>query len=728
MLNEQVALQCKNTRTYLRIVGYDKNKDDIVSFLRTYSKMCSDETKFINYTISTPTFDEVDLIMNLLYNKDINLVTTNFASLKYVVDTIFKMYKADLRDKLLSKLFLKFQKINSLPNMSSTSFKNVFVRVLKALDSDFNKVLELLNSGNSVNILFIGKVNKYDLLILDILYSLGINIVLVDFQYKQDVLITPLYTLYDGVCKELSDIENICTNTPDSIIENTSWVKLNKKDTLVNCLNMIYQNNIKRINEKIKVVNIGFSGVLDKNDYLLQLNSFYLEHSYELLLIDNNYSMPTYDELTEYKLNYVDKGLDIVLKEFNCFKYTSIPVCMEAALKRVLYRKVYKSETQKANDEMVLSIWVLRICKLFFAKELEVQKVPIIILWNKLSDKISQLIQILAELPIDIIHFCPNKLNELGNTQIAYYDLGISNMEILEFPKTLKSVTKVETVAYKAQEEIRDVLAHDIGIFRMKQFKSLNSIVLKTTYEEMNILWGQQAKFRPSFSIKGDVVVLPNIFAKVEGVEDDINDYLHFIKEKKGSNNTVFISQFPFVSTVNVNDYKYGFIKQIVYNGAVDLKRYMQSEFYAYSLYSDETQQFIMNRLQNFLSLEWCSTFSSKQIFVVLYVLLNMPDVILQLIHTFDFSGEIPKLVLFNSTKNPLSFEESVLLMFLNSIGFDIVVYVPTGYKILEQYIDSKYFNTLSIGKYNFNLTVDDVDRVSMIQKPKKGFFSSLFS
>lgn len=724
MLNEQMGLQYINSNKYLLITGYDI-REDMISFLKNYSKECTEDTKFINSIVSTPTFDEVNLIMSLLYNNDLNLVTTNYASLKYVVDTIFRVYKADFRNKLLEILLSLFKQLRVIPTVTDVCFKNAFVRVLKALDSVFDKVLAQLNCGEKVNLLFVGKINKYDMLSFDVLYKLGATLVLIDFYTKAETFYKPLYELLSGNIKQLQGIEDICSRLPDSIIENTSWVQLNQKNTLEDCLMTVYKDNIKRIDEKIKVVNLGFSGVLDKEIYLQLVNKFYLEHSYDILLIDNTFKMPTYDEISEYRINYADKDLEYILKEFNCFKYTTIPKCVNYALNKVLSKKVYNSETHKNNEQMVLSIWVLRICKNFFAKELNIVKVPIIVLWNKNIEKMSELVQVLSELPIDIIHFCPNKLNELSTSQIAYYDLGLSNMDILDFPKTLKDVTKVETVAYKAQEEIRTALSQEVGIFRMKQFKDLNSVMLKTTYEEMNILWSQQAKFRPSFSISGDVVLVPSIFAKIEGVEDDVVNYLSLIKDKK-SKNALFISKFPFIQSVNTNDYRYGFIKQIVYNGAVDLKRYMQSEFYSYSLYSDETQQFIMNRIQNFLSLEWCSKLKSKDIFIVLYVLLNMSQELLQLIHTFDFTGDIPKVVIFNSDSMSLSFEECTLIMFLKSIGFDIAVYVPTGYKIIEQYIDSKWFNSMVIGKYDFSLSVSDIENAS-VAKPKKSFFSSLF-
>lgn len=79
---------------------------------------------------------------------------------------------------------------------------------------------------------------------------------------------------------------------------------------------------------------------------------------------------------------------------------------------------------------------------------------------------------------------------------------------------------------------------------------------MQTTYEEIPILWDQELNFRPNFTIEGDVVILPTIFAKVSGVKDgDVAAYWAFIKQLV-TPDTLFIERVPFIRREDDNPIK----------------------------------------------------------------------------------------------------------------------------------------------------------------------------
>ena len=90
---------------------------------------------------------------------------------------------------------------------------------------------------------------------------------------------------------------------------------------------------------------------------------------------------------------------------------------------------------------------------------------------------------------------------------------------IKPFPQKLVK-TKIATVAYNAERELDTMLYGGDTIFRDRQFDKMDSVVLKTTFDEISILWDQPAKFRSGFAVRGDRVIVPTIFAKVNGVDD----------------------------------------------------------------------------------------------------------------------------------------------------------------------------------------------------------------
>ena len=92
-------------------------------------------------------------------------------------------------------------------------------------------------------------------------------------------------------------------------------------------------------------------------------------------------------------------------------------------------------------------------------------------------------------------------------------------MAVQPFPQKLVKA-KVATVAYSAERELDTMLYGDNTIFRAFQFSDMQSMTLKTTYEEIDILWHQDVKYRSGFEIRDNKVIVPNIFAKISGVKD----------------------------------------------------------------------------------------------------------------------------------------------------------------------------------------------------------------
>lgn len=82
------------------------------------------------------------------------------------------------------------------------------------------------------------------------------------------------------------------------------------------------------------------------------------------------------------------------------------------------------------------------------------------------------------------------------------------------------------------------------------------------------------------------------------------------------------------------------------------------------------------------------------------------------MIQKFDFTKKNPKLLFINTTEKILSLEDSILVAFLNLVGFDILFFVPTGYQCIEKYLPTGYVNEHQIGDYLYDLSVPDFHSV----------------
>ena len=304
--------------------------------------------------------------------------------------------------------------------------------------------------------------------------------------------------------------------------------------------------------------------------------------------------------------------------------------------------------------------------------------------------------------------------------------LGESNKNIQKYPVN-SGVGQVATTAYNAQQELNNVLYNDTSLFRIKQFRNVNPIVLKTTYEEVSIYWNEPAKFRPSFNSVGDLVTVPTIFVKVNGVNES---YVSDVRKLLGKN-TLLYQSFPIQLQPsvlnNIGDLR-SFAKQLVFKDSIDFERLIKSPYYSYGVYSEETQQLIIDKVKKLVSMDWCNTKDKNLVYEIIDTVFRLPQNVLQMIHNYDFTGEIPKLVIFNGTTQPCTLSDCIMIMFLKLIGFDIAVFAPTGYRVIEQYISNQWFNENTIGQYDFNMTNINFSNIVERDNRKSGFFSRLFN
>jgi hypothetical protein len=64
--------------------------------------------------------------------------------------------------------------------------------------------------------------------------------------------------------------------------------------------------------------------------------------------------------------------------------------------------------------------------------------------------------------------------------------------------------------------------------------------------------------------------------------------------------------------------------------------------------------------------------------------------------------------------------------MFLSLIGFDVVIFTPTGYRVVEHCINSNLFNEITVGQFDFNLVNIDFSSTPIYSnggKKRKGLF-----
>ena len=284
-------------------------------------------------------------------------------------------------------------------------------------------------------------------------------------------------------------------------------------------------------------------------------------------------------------------------------------------------------------------------------------------------------LRILARLPVDVLILNPRLTAKCCLSDTLLYEIDLAeSLSMNRYPRQSADV-QVGTVAYHAERELNGLMYQDTGMYRNFQYDKAVSITLQTMYEEIQILWKEELKFRPNFSTENGVVTLPVIFAKVSGVKDGIvQKYWSSIKELM-TEDTFVVKNVPYIDPAAPNPMKM-YAVEFFKNGRLQRKKIRENQNYSYSFLRDEVQEHIFDKLQ----------------------LLIESRVIKG---TFENGTEI------------ISLEDSILAAFLNLAGFDVVFFVPTGYQNVEKHFNRSLMEEHQIGEYVYDLQVPNMALVS---------------
>lgn len=311
-------------------------------------------------------------------------------------------------------------------------------------------------------------------------------------------------------------------------------------------------------------------------------------------------------------------------------------------------------------------------------------------------------IYFLMEIGCDLIIFSPS-----GEDILSFVDPNGKGTPVIKFPNSKKpdpfpteKRSRKATVAYRAAKEIETIMSKDgLLVYKSWQLRDHipHSITLKTTYDEIFLIGKEKAMYRPEFEVTNNIVKIPCIFAKIQGISKNKRDYwdkLHSLWEMEQS---LFITQFPFARGIN-HDIRFHYKKMLGEDGRISVEKMMTSHYWKYSHLPIGLQKGIGNAIKNICakpSLKPIYNESIEDIKIFLFTHgLQLPGNIIKLLMQFDYSQEVPKLILFNNeTNGVITRSDAALLLLLNQIGVDIIVYNPAGGNDIENYMDPSLFD-----------------------------------
>jgi hypothetical protein len=277
--------------------------------------------------------------------------------------------------------------------------------------------------------------------------------------------------------------------------------------------------------------------------------------------------------------------------------------------------------------------------------------------------------------------------------------------------------SQVLTVAAHAENELTDRLYSDSGIYRARQFGKAETITLRTTQDEAYLLWDTELKYRPGFMAENGEADIPVLYARFSGVEDGKTlKYWQRIRQLRDTGDTLFIDALPYINPGEANRF-HALAQKGIKNGALQRDAITGDRLYPFGLLRSEMQAHILDKLSQLLEQRLIKgTFETGVEYTVLSTVLNMKKELLRLIQGFDFTGRNPKLLIVHTRDCAPSLEDAILTTFLNKLGFDIALFVPTGYQTVEKYLNGDFPVEDQLGEYVYDLAVPDLDSLPPVK------------
>lgn len=349
-------------------------------------------------------------------------------------------------------------------------------------------------------------------------------------------------------------------------------------------------------------------------------------------------------------------------------------------------------------------------------------------------------LMLLYRMTFDVIYINPLKEEHFEQVDRDKLSSLHKNKQILPI-KTLeeriragKVIEASQSMTLQFERQIENEMFTNTGVYKPWQFRdgTTSALFFNSTLIDLEMNWNEPAKVRQGFKTQEKTVSVPHFFHEIEGVYKNLDDYKRLVNTCINSPNTLVLTDNGDSMIVNnqTPDAKYQLMFCQLSDGTFNAEELRKLPFYAYTPYNDATEDFILSKLNETIKdtslfKDPIDTQEERMDFAML--ILSLDKKVIRLIDSFDFTGDIPKVVMFLENETQMSKNAGYVLAYLNTIGMDIVVFTPAGLSDLNTYIDESRFNSTRLDSIQYERTLDSVKSAKGSKGKKQGFFGKLF-
>jgi len=704
----------------------DVNKENIEQIKATV-EVCD---KFIDKKFELPTTKN-------------EVITKRSKTISKVYECLTEMHNALLNNK--SQYF-----------SSETQFTNFKIKIIFWCTNIFEDVVNHLdNDGSALLVINNNNISKHEIMFVNMLNKAGATVLIISNKNECESILKNNNSL---IIKKYGTTENLT-------IDN----KLADRNKSVSAYGIVVRKSLREFgslqevedaiynkHETIKLIVSGTSIYIDTCDFYAKLYNESTKNP-EFVLYTTGFHKPSYNETNAFprlRINNHSYIIETALK-FLDVKNSEIKTELEEALRMQFNKPEYRCLTPEIlSNKIFYSICIIN-------NILKDETKKFIIYYGNVTNNDSVILQILSNV---------ESLSYIVLTSDKSKRVTIDNVYTLELPNsveyfaipTVDSRDNASTMAAQAARRVNQTLysGDTIGMYKPGQFRTCNTKRFTTTFDEIVMWWNKEMYIRPGFESQGDVAIIPTMFKVIKGVYPDDYEYANYIKKLACGKTIVFrvvkqireLSDF-YPNCNNDNRYQGGFIHRLTdihntkfedqrpfyENGKLNKKRIINGINYKYKFLNKNKQDLIFDKIEEIINKGYIneSSFKDKEAFIdtVLNLLLNINIEVLQYIQWFEFYTYNPNLiVILNDIQMP-SVNDTILMLFLSLMGFDVLIFVPTAYSGVEDHITNKFsYDTHTIGEAAYDIDFDNIQVTPNIEvdqeetKKKQGFFSKLFN
>lgn len=716
---------------FYRINGYS---EEIGEFIKEYYDVARKTGVVIEGKIPNP--DE----KNLAYFNEI--MGMDFQKNQEFISSSLKKWLPRMNDFQRQNVAASIY--DALDNMSRAGktdnmLKNAYIKFMCWLYYKFERVVNQLGENSIPKILYEGQISNYELMLISILSNAGCDVVLLQYEGDQAYQkLDPSSALSDSY--DQAGLQDFPQGYSIKQVREDIQKDMNKerlygtKPSIANCTNAwIKGKGLEDIRESVTLRGSDdhffyncfcrINGAEDKLTYtneLFQLQQELKNAKRNLVIVSEEIPNPTPDEIASIRRNNYGNQEQMILDLSNNIQYSAnneLQRIMRKAFVDVILeesKREGENLNKLTNKAVYLLCWLKRYMSQLFSNWKQPDVGCFIYLGGCRNINEALFMSFLARIPTDVLILCPNLNVRCCLEDKLLYEVNYTDsLSVIQYPQD-NSQVRMGTVAYHAERELDSLMYQDTGVYRNQQYTKANVINLQTMYEEIKLMWDEELKYRPGFSTVDGTVNIPVIFSKVSGVKDgDINKYWQSIAELI-TEDTLVVNSAPFIQTSETNPMKQ-YAVEFYRNGKLQKNRIKTHPKYEYGILREDIQEFILDKLELLINQKLIKGIGENGMeYTVIAQILNMPKNIVRLIQKFDFTKKNPKLMYIITGETPISLEDSILVAFLNLIGFDVIFFVPTGYRSVEQYFNGNIIEEHQIGEYKYDMQVPNLNSPSL--------------